>query len=256
MKRATVISAAAFMLAASALCLTTVTPAAAYGSSDRISDQAAREQLSELLANRMHGHQDLRDLIQDRLQEREALRDLLADRLRGREDLRELLAERGGGRGDLRELLAERGGDRDDLRERLADHIGNRGDHAGLSRRTAWSDAASFRDLIRDRLETRNDLRDLLGDRIRSREDLRDLLTDRMERRALLRELLAEHMNNRGGSAGDLVLNRSEGSDENPGGTAGINREDLRDLILDSVRNRGEVGQLLEQIHDRIAGEE
>ena len=69
MKRATIISAAAFMLAASALSLTTVTPAAAYGWSDRISDRSASEQLRELLGNRMRSREDLRDLIQDRLQE-------------------------------------------------------------------------------------------------------------------------------------------------------------------------------------------
>lgn len=81
-------------------------------------------------------------------------------------------------------------------------------------------------------------------------------MADRLERRALLRELLAEHMHNRGGAAGDLVSNRFEGAEENTGGTAGVNREDLRDLILDRIRNRGDVDQLLEQIHDRIGGEE
>ena len=112
------------------------------------------------------------------------------------------------------------------------------------------------RDLIRDRLEGRNDIRDLVEDRIRSREDLRDLLADRTERRALLRELLAEHMHNRGGAAGSQVSNRFEGAEDNTGGAAGINREDLRDLILDRIRNRGEVDQVLEQIRDRIGGEE
>ena len=80
-------------------------------------------------------------------------------------------------------------------------------------------------------------------------------MANRLERRALLRELFAEHMHNRGGAADDLVSNRFEGADENTGGAAGINREDLRDLILDRLRNRGDVDHLLEQIHDRI-GEE
>ncbi|MGA9548536.1 MAG: hypothetical protein WBS14_12785, partial [Rhodomicrobium sp.] len=85
MKRATVISAAAFMLAASAVSLTIATPAAAHGYGDRVSDRGAREELRDLLANRIRSREDLRDLIQDRLQEREALRDLIGDRLRGRE---------------------------------------------------------------------------------------------------------------------------------------------------------------------------
>jgi hypothetical protein len=141
----------------------------------------------------------------------------------------------------MRGLLAERAGGGGDCRDSSADRTEKRG---------------HVRDLIRDRLEGRNDLRDLFEDRMRSREDMRDLLADRMERRALLRELLSEHMQNRGGAAGDHVSNRFEGADENMGGTGGINREDLRDLILDRIRNRGEVDQLLEQIHDRIGGEE
>ena len=254
MKRATVISAAAFMLAASALSLTTVTPVAAHGLSDRTSDRAAREQLRELLGNRIRSREDLRDLIQDRLQEREALRDLLGDRLRGREDLRELLAERGGGRGDLRELLAERGGGRDDLRERLADRIGGRGD---------------LRDFSVDRMERRGHIRDLIRDRLEGRTisatfskiafgagrtcatSLPTAWRAGSPARATRRD-----MHNRGDAAGDLVSNRFEGGEENTGGTAGINREDLRDLILDRIRNRGDVDQLLEQIHDRIGGED
>jgi hypothetical protein len=54
----------------------------------------------------------------------------------------------------------------------------------------------------------------------------------------------------------DLVSNRSESGEENAGGSAGVNREDLRDLILDRIRNRGDVDQLLEQIHGRIGGED
>jgi 7,8-dihydropterin-6-yl-methyl-4-(beta-D-ribofuranosyl)aminobenzene 5'-phosphate synthase len=46
------------------------------------------------------------------------------------------------------------------------------------------------------------------------------------------------------------------GVEETAGNATGINREDLRDLILDRIRNRGEVDQLLEQIHDRIGGEQ
>ena len=37
---------------------------------------------------------------------------------------------------------------------------------------------------------------------------------------------------------------------------SGINHQDLRDLILDRVRSRGDVDQLLEQIRDRIQPEE
>ena len=68
-------------------------PAAAHGYGDRVSDRGAREELRDLLANRIRSREDLRDLIQDRLQQREALRDLIGDRLRGREDLRDLLAD-------------------------------------------------------------------------------------------------------------------------------------------------------------------
>jgi len=228
MKRITVISAAAFMLAASAFSFTTATPAAAYGGSDRVSDRAAADQLRELLGNRIRSREELRDLILDRLQEREALRDLLADRLRGREDLRDRLAERAGGRGDLADLLRERAERRGQLR-----------------------------DLILDRLQERQALRELLGDRLRGREDLRDLLADRLERRMLLRQILAEHpiLGERMGNQGDSS-DRYEGAEENEGGATGISRADLRDLILDHVRSRGDVDQVLEQIHNRIEGGE
>ena len=124
-----------------------------------------------------------------------------------------------------------------------------------MERRGHW------RDLIQDRREGRNDLRDLSEDRFRSRDDLRDLLMDRMERRALLRELLAEHMHNRGGmhDRGDMhgaASNRFEGEEEGGGGASGVNRQDLRDLILDHVRSRGDVDEMLEQIRDRIQGED
>ena len=45
-------------------------------------------------------------------------------------------------------------------------------------------------------------------------------------------------------------------ADERSGTETGVNREDLRDLILDRIRNRGDVDQLLEQIRDRIEGQE
>src|SRR5271166_5669434 len=159
MKRATVISAATFMFAALGSCLTIATPAAAYGTGDRISD---------------------------RIGSREEIRELLADRARGREDLR-----------------------------------------------------------------------DLLADRSRGREDLRDLLQDRLEKRALLRELLAEHVRAQEGRLSGLGSERLENAaDERSGTETGVNREDLRDLILDRIRNRGDVDQLLEQIRDRFEGQE
>src|SRR5271166_2086131 len=201
MKRATVISAATFMLAALGSCLTIATPAAAYGTGDRISD---------------------------RIGSREELRELLGDRIRGREDLRDLLADRSRGREDLRDLLSDR-----------------------MERR------ARQRDLLADRFEGRNDLRELLADRMQSREDLRDLLKDRLERRALLRELLAEHVRAQEGRLSGLGSERLENAaDERSGTGTGVNREDLRDLILDRIRNRGDVDQLLEQIRDRIEGQE
>ena len=110
-----------------------------------------------------------------------------------------------------------------------------------------------FRDHIRD--QSRNDLPDLLEDRMRSREDLRDLIANRLEKRALVPELQSERPRNRGHMA-DHESNRFESGEENAGGAAGIDREELSDLILDRIRNRGDVDQLLEQIHDRIEGEE
>ena len=92
---------------------------------------------------------------------------------------------------------------------------------------------------------------------MQGREDLRDLLQDRLERRALLRELLAEHVRGQEGRLSGLGSERLENAaDERSGTETGVNREDLRDLILDRIRNRGDVDQLLEQIRDRIEGQE
>jgi hypothetical protein len=106
-------------------------------------------------------------------------------------------------------------------------------------------------------MQERQAVRELLGDRLRGREDLRDLLTDRLERRALLRQILAEHpvLGERMGNRGDSS-DRYEGAEENEGGGTGISRADLRDLILDHIRSRGDVDQVLEQIHNRIEGGE
>jgi len=91
-----------------------------------------------------------------------------------------------------------------------------------------------------------------------NRGDPSDLLADRLERRAMLRQMLAEHpvlgehMGNRGDSS-----DRDEGAaEESEGGETGISRADLRDLILDHIRSRGDVDQVLEQIHNRIEGGE
>src|SRR5215813_3170311 len=98
----------------------------------------------------------------------------------------------------LRDLLGERAENRTNLRELISDRLATRDD---------------LRDLLRDRLERRNDLRDLILDRLATRDDLRDLLRDRLER-----------------------------------------RNDLRDLILDRVRDRDDLNPLLNRIRDRIGG--
>jgi len=130
---------------------------------------------------------------------------------------------------------------REDLRDLLADRMER---------------CARLRDLLGERLEGRADLRDLLADRIRGREDLRDLIQDRLERRALLRELLAEHVRGQEGRLRGLASERENAAEEGPGATAGVSRDDLRDLILDRIHSRGDVDQLLEQIRNRIDRQE
>ena len=73
----------------------------------------------------------------------------------------------------------------------------------------------------------------------------------------MLRELLAEHVRGQEGGLRGHASERLENATEERSGTeTGVNREDLRDLILDRVRSSGDVDQLLEQIRDRISGEE
>ena len=142
----------------------------------------------------------------------------------------------------MRDLLSDRMERRARLRDLLADRFEGRND---------------LRELFADRARGREDLRDLSADRMQGREDLRDLLQDRLERRALLRELLAEHVRAQEGRLSGLGSERLENAaDERSGTETGVNREDLRDLILDRIRNRGDVDQLLEQIRDRIEGQE
>ncbi len=209
MKRTTILSSAAFVLAAWASCLTAPTPAAAYEPGGRLSDRiGSREDLRDLLSDRMRGREDLRALVLDQLREREDLRDLLTDLMRGREDFR-----------DLQE-------DRMDRRARA------------------------------DRWEGQNDFRDQSADRMQGREDLRGILQDRLERRALLRELLAEHVQRQEGRLHGLASERYENAAEEGSEATGINRDDVRDLILDRIRNSGDVDQLLEQFRDRMEGQE
>ena len=52
--------------------------------------------------------EDLRDLLKDRLERRGDLRDLILDRLSSRDDLRDLLRDRIERRNDLRDLILER----------------------------------------------------------------------------------------------------------------------------------------------------
>ncbi len=65
-------------------------------------------------------------------------------------------------------------------------------------------------------------------------------------------------MGNRGGMMMGEGMMRDRGSGGTGGGSAasGINRDDLRDLILDRIRSSGQLDQLLEQIHNRIEGED
>src|SRR4029077_7843065 len=79
----------------------------------------------------------------------------------------------------LRDLLGERAENRTNLRDLILDRLATRDD---------------LRDLLRDRLERRGDLRDLVLDRLSTRDDLRDLLRDRLERRGDLRDLVLDRL--------------------------------------------------------------
>ena len=87
MKRAMLLAAAA-MLSASVSSLALSSSGEAQGLRDSIAD---RQQLRELLGDRLQSREDLRDLLMDRLERRAALRDLIGDRLEQRQALREHL---------------------------------------------------------------------------------------------------------------------------------------------------------------------
>jgi len=98
--------------------------------------------------------------------------------------------------------------------------------------------------------DTDRDLRDLLRDRIRTRQDLRDLIVDlmqdRQDMRGRLRERIGEHIAERrgGGEEGDC---RNRDEDEDGGGW----RERMRERIGERLRER--IG---ERIAERRGGEE
>jgi hypothetical protein len=210
---------------------------------------AASASFTMTTSGNAHG---MRDSIADRLEDREALRDLLADRIAGREDLgdrRTSVSER---RAALRDLILERHpvlGDRFKDRESLRDlreHILNK-----LERR------AELRELLMDRLERGKEFRRHLLDRLERRQDLEDLIMDRLERRAALRDRIADRLGSREdydrpedyGRAYDRGYEGYEGGyDEEPM----LDREDVRDIILDRIQSSGGLSQVLNQLRDRV----
>ena len=101
------------MLAASISFLAMPSASPAQGWRESIGD---RQELRELLGDRIRGREDLRGLLSDRLERRAALRDLILDRLEQRQALRDLILNRLKTRNDLRDLLRERlGGEDADL---------------------------------------------------------------------------------------------------------------------------------------------
>lgn len=216
MKRTIFISAAALMLA-STFSLTNAVSAHAYGWDDRTSYDDDAGPYSERSRHHGRSREDWRDIMLDQLQNRQGLRDRSEDRWSGREGGSNPMAEGSGG----------------------SNCMGRRAD---------------YRDLGLGRHGGRNGSHDFMGDRDRNRDDLQDWILDRMERRALLREMLADHMQ-REDDWGGRASSRFEGAEENDGGSA-ITRADLRDLILARIRSNGQVDQVLEQIQERIEGEE
>ncbi len=277
MKRTPVI-AAAFLLATTAL--SSLTLAHAEGSSGGFSggyDSPGSRDLSslrELLGGNMQERggfrerfdqrQDLRDLILGKLERRNQLRNLLADRMDGgdegydnegysnggyggssrggygREGLRDRILDRIEQRQALRDLILDKLERRNQLsnliRERLEGGDEGRG-YGESSRCGGWSQGGYERDGLRDRIR----------DRIEQRQALRDLILDKLERRNQLRNLLSERLEGRGDELGESSSERADG-----GGGAG--RDDLRDLILDRVRNNPQAGQVLNRLRDRIGG--
>jgi hypothetical protein len=106
---------------------------------------------------------------------------------------------------------------------------------------TSPASAQGWRDRDGD---TDRDLRDLLRDRIRTRQDLRDLIVDliqdRQDMRGRLRERIGEHIAERrgGGEEGDC---RNRDEDEDGGGWRGRLRERIGERIAERRRG-GEEG--------------
>jgi hypothetical protein len=233
--------AVAFMLAASAS-FTMTAPEAAHGMRESIADRLEdREALRDLLMDRLGGREDLQDRLASAPNRRAALRDLIRDRIEERQALRDLLGDRLKSRDSLRDLLEERMQGREGLRGHILDKLERR---------------AALRELLMDRLERRQALRDLISDRLQGREDLQDLIMDRLERRAAIRDLIADRMGSRDSFEGDYDgsearyagAGREREYDEEPM----IDREDLRDIILDRIQSGGGLSQVLNQLRDRV----
>jgi hypothetical protein len=103
---------------------------------------------------------------------------------------------------------------------------------------TSPASAQGWRDRDGD---TDRDLRDLLRDRIRTRQDLRDLIVDLLENRQDMRERLRERIAERrgGGEEGDY---RNRDEDEDDGGWRGRLRERIGERMTERRRG-GEEGE-------------
>ena len=85
------------------------------------------------------------------------------------------------------------------------------------------------------------DLRDLLRDRIRTRQDLRDLIVDLIEDRQAMRGRLRERIaERRGGEEGDY---RNRDEDEDDGGWRGRLRERIGERMAERRHGGGEEGE-------------
>ena len=89
----------------------------------------------------MKGREDLRNLIMDRLESRGDLRELLQDRMGGRESLRELIMNRLEDRGDYGDRFSERAGEPEeqsmsnqDIRDLILDEASSGGHLSALNR--------------------------------------------------------------------------------------------------------------------------
>src|SRR6201999_3465188 len=103
---------------------------------------------------------------------------------------------------------------------------------------TSPASAQGWRDRDGD---TDRDLRDLLRDRIRTRQDLRDLIVDLIEDRQDMRERLRERIAERrgGGEEGDY---RNRDEDEDDGGLRGGLRERIGERVAERRPGGGEGG--------------